>query len=130
MTKRETTWSSTRYWPPWSALPDSSCFPHLQRRWAARTATGTASSRTYTNPAHRFRQRAEDMATMNPVQFVALGIAVAGCVCDLRTRRIPNVLTFGAAAAGLVYHLSTGGAGALGQSALGWLVGVLAFIVP
>jgi prepilin peptidase CpaA len=70
------------------------------------------------------------MATMNPVQLAALSIAVAGCAWDLRTRRIPNLLTFGAAAAGLIYHVSTGGATALGYSALGWLVGVLAFIVP
>ncbi|PYQ92508.1 MAG: hypothetical protein DMF97_21605 [Acidobacteria bacterium] len=57
-------------------------------------------------------------------------MAVVACVCDLRSRRIPNVLTFGAAAAAFAYHFTTGGVGALGQSALGWLVGVLVFIVP
>ncbi len=71
-----------------------------------------------------------DMTIMNPVPFAALCVAVVGCVCDLRSRRIPNVLTFGAAAAAFAYHLTTGGVGALGQSALGWLVGVLVFIVP
>jgi prepilin peptidase CpaA len=67
---------------------------------------------------------------MNPVQFTALSIAIVGCACDLRSRRIPNVLTFGAAVTGLAYHGYTGGAGAFGQSALGWLVGALVFIVP
>jgi prepilin peptidase CpaA len=71
-----------------------------------------------------------DMTIMNTVPFAALCVAVVGCVWDLRSRRIPNVLTFGAAAAAFAYHLATGGVGALGQSALGWLVGVLVFIVP
>jgi prepilin peptidase CpaA len=70
------------------------------------------------------------MESVNVVRSVALCIAVVGCVCDLRSRRIPNVLTLGAAAAGLVYHLSTGGFVGLGQSTLGWLVGVLMFILP
>jgi prepilin peptidase CpaA len=67
---------------------------------------------------------------VNFVRFAAILIAVVACVWDLRSRRIPNVLTLGAAAAGLVYHVATGGFDALGQSALGWLVGVLMFIVP
>src|SRR5207247_86600 len=71
-----------------------------------------------------------DMTIMNTVPFAALCVAVVACVCDLRSRRIPNVLTFGAAAAAFAYHFTTGGVGALGQSALGWLVGVLVFIVP
>src|SRR5207247_10859094 len=71
-----------------------------------------------------------DMTIMNTVPFAALCVAVVGCIWDLRSRRIPNVLTFGAAAAAFAYHLTTGGVGALGQSALGWLVGVLVFIVP
>jgi prepilin peptidase CpaA len=68
--------------------------------------------------------------SMTSVQLAALVVAGVACFCDLRTRRIPNVLTLGAAGAGFVYHLSTGGAGALGHSALGWLIGVLVFIVP
>jgi prepilin peptidase CpaA len=40
-----------------------------------------------------------------PVSTVcALVPALAGCVCDLRMRRIPNVLTAVAALAGLVFH--------------------------
>ena len=70
------------------------------------------------------------MTMMNLVQCAALGVAIVACISDLRSRRIPNVLTFGAAAGAFGYHLATGGVGALGQSALGWLVGLLVFIVP
>jgi prepilin peptidase CpaA len=47
---------------------------------------------------------------------VAIAIAAIACVTDLRTRRIPNVLTFGAAAAGLVM-----------TSAGGWVIGFALF---
>ena len=67
---------------------------------------------------------------MNPAHIAGLTIAAIACVTDLRSRRIPNVLTFGAAFAGLVYQLATGGIDGLGQGALGWLVGVVAFILP
>ena len=59
-----------------------------------------------------------------------MGIAAVGCAFDIKSRRIPNVLTFGAAAAGFGYHTATGGLGALGTSVSGWLVGVVMFIVP
>ena len=67
---------------------------------------------------------------MTPAHIAGLAIAAIACVTDLRSRRIPNVLTFGAALAGLVYQLATGGIDGLGQGALGWLVGVVAFILP
>ena len=67
---------------------------------------------------------------MNSAQLAALAIAIGAAACDLRTRRIPNLLTFGAAAAGLAYHLISGGVGAFGHSAAGWLVGALVFVVP
>lgn len=67
---------------------------------------------------------------MNSVQVAALAIATGAAVCDLRMRRIPNLLTFGAAATGLVYHLISGGGEAFGDSAAGWLVGALVFVVP
>jgi len=63
-------------------------------------------------------------------QGVALAVAAAAAVSDLRTRRIPNFLTFGAAIAGLAYHLAIAGIGGLGQSAAGWFVGAAVFIVP
>ena len=61
---------------------------------------------------------------------IAIGVGLVACVTDLRSRRIPNVLTFGAAAAGLVYGGVTGGWSGLGGAALGWLIGAAAFIVP
>jgi prepilin peptidase CpaA len=62
------------------------------------------------------------------IMIVVALIGVAACVYDIRTARIPNVLTFGAAAAGVVYHSATGGQGGLLGSTSGWIVGVLLFI--
>jgi prepilin peptidase CpaA len=67
---------------------------------------------------------------MNPAHIVGLTIASIACLTDLRTRRIPNVLTFGAALAGLLYQLAAGGVDGLGQAALGWLVGASVFMLP
>ena len=39
----------------------------------------------------------------------ALIIGAAACVTDLHSRRIPNWLTFGAAAAALAFHFADGG---------------------
>jgi prepilin peptidase CpaA len=67
---------------------------------------------------------------MSSAQLAALSIAVIAAGWDLRTRRIPNVLTFGAAAAALGYHMVTGGLAGMGSSAAGWLLGAVVFIVP
>ena len=40
--------------------------------------------------------------------FVGALLALA-CISDLRTRRIPNALTFSAVAAALLFHFVTGG---------------------
>jgi prepilin peptidase CpaA len=56
----------------------------------------------------------------------ALVLASIACWTDLRTRRIPNVLTFGAAAAGLAFHAFFSGSGPLTALA-GWITGVLIF---
>src|SRR5688572_17700536 len=56
-----------------------------------------------------------------------LTVAVIAAVCDVRSGRIPNVLTFGAAAAALVYSLAIGGIGGLGMAAAGWLAGAALF---
>lgn len=56
-------------------------------------------------------------------QIAALIVALAGCVTDLRSRRLPNVLTFGAAAGAFGYYLAGAGWSGLGTSALGWVVG-------
>jgi prepilin peptidase CpaA len=58
---------------------------------------------------------------------VAVAIAAIACVTDLRTRRIPNVLTFGAAAAGIVFHLASDGAPGAQTAAGGWLIGFALF---
>jgi prepilin peptidase CpaA len=66
---------------------------------------------------------------MMEVPHVAvLGIALVGCLTDLRTRRIPNVLTLGAAVAAFGFELVHGGWSGLGWSAAGWLVGVALFL--
>ena len=67
---------------------------------------------------------------MDSAHFVGLVIASLACLTDLRARRIPNVLTFGAALAGLLYHVVGGGIEGLGYAALGWLVGALIFGLP
>src|SRR5262245_56781217 len=66
---------------------------------------------------------------MGTSEMFALFVAVVGCVWDLRTRRIPNVVTFGGAAAAIVFHLVTGGLAGLGTSLVGWAVGIGVMIV-
>jgi prepilin peptidase CpaA len=62
--------------------------------------------------------------------MVVVSVALVACVTDLRCRRIPNVLTFGAAAAAFVYGAWSGGWSGLGNAGLGFLIGGVAFIVP
>ena len=57
----------------------------------------------------------------------ALVLAAAACVTDLRSRRIPNGLTFGAAAAALVYHSIAAGSEGAVLAVLGWFIGALLF---
>jgi prepilin peptidase CpaA len=63
---------------------------------------------------------------MHPNQ-IAIVVASFACVCDVRTRRIPNALTFGAAFVALVFHAVTGGTSGLMTSAGGWVLGILLF---
>ena len=60
--------------------------------------------------------------------LATLGVALAACFTDLRSRRIPNVLTFGAAAAALVLHTVLGGWQGAGTASTGYLVGLALFI--
>jgi prepilin peptidase CpaA len=64
--------------------------------------------------------------TVAPV--AASAVALTACLTDLRSRRIPNYLTFGGAVAALVFHLVTGGLSGLGWAAAGWGVGLLLFL--
>ena len=63
---------------------------------------------------------------MDIAALAAIAVASVACWTDLRTRRIPNVLTFGAAGAGLAFHAFFSGSGPLTALA-GWLTGVLIF---
>lgn len=60
-------------------------------------------------------------------QVAAAGLVLLACVPDLRTRRIPNSLTLGAAVVALVFHAAVHGLAGFGLSAAGWLVGAALF---
>jgi prepilin peptidase CpaA len=67
---------------------------------------------------------------MQAVDFrvvAVVAVAVIAAVYDVRSRRIPNVLTFGSAAIALIYALVTGGLGSFGFAAAGWLAGAALF---
>ena len=65
------------------------------------------------------------------LKYVAVvAVALVACVTDLRSRRIPNVLTFGAAAAGLVFHIFAPMGEGPTTALLRWLIGVAIFFVP
>jgi prepilin peptidase CpaA len=66
---------------------------------------------------------------MSAFQIAAIALGIVAAVWDLRTRRIPNVLTFGAALIAIVAHSYLGGFSAIAWSAAGWIVGV-AFFLP
>jgi prepilin peptidase CpaA len=71
-----------------------------------------------------------NMTNITLARASALVLAAIACAIDVRTRRIPNVLTFGAAACALVFHLAVGGAGGLADALLGWLVGTALLLAP
>lgn len=54
-------------------------------------------------------------------------VATIAAATDLAARRIPNLLTFGAAAVGLLFHTVEGGLTGFGWAAAGWLVGAAVF---
>lgn len=68
------------------------------------------------------------MTSSYAIPSAVIVISLIACVTDLRTRRIPNVLTFGAALAGLVAHtVIEGPTGALTAGG-GWLTGLVIFL--
>jgi prepilin peptidase CpaA len=60
--------------------------------------------------------------------LIALAVGSAACVTDLRTRRIPNVLTFGAAATALLAYAIVQGTDGFLLSLGGWAVGTALFL--
>ena len=66
---------------------------------------------------------------MTAIQIVTIGVAVVAAAWDLKTRRIPNLLTFGASIAAVLVHAYLGGLTGAGWSIAGWFVGV-AFFLP
>lgn len=64
---------------------------------------------------------------MDTSEWVALAVGLTASVTDLRHRRIPNALTFGAAAVALGFHAATGGLSGAGISVAGWAAGVALF---
>ena len=64
---------------------------------------------------------------MNALNISVGTLLTLACFTDLRTRRIPNVLTLTAAVAALVYHFATGGWSGAGWSVAGLAVGILLF---
>jgi prepilin peptidase CpaA len=62
------------------------------------------------------------------ITIVVLSVALVACVTDVRTRRIPNVLTFGAALAAVLFHVGVSGLAGLQTALLGWVVGLVMFL--
>lgn len=62
------------------------------------------------------------------IPVLATALSLAACVVDVRTRRIPNVLTLGAALAGLLVQIALHGSDGALAAASGWLVGALLFL--
>lgn len=69
--------------------------------------------------------------TMHSIDSSTLAVvlvAFAAVIYDVRTGKIPNALTFGAAAAAMVYAGVSGGAGMVMHAGLGWLLGAALFL--
>src|SRR5438093_4583954 len=62
---------------------------------------------------------------MNVLAVAIVGLTAS--VWDLRTRRIPNLLTFGATFVGIVFHTAIADWLGLGYSVAGWALGVALF---
>src|SRR6188474_3847311 len=86
--------------------------------------------RTPGSLVRRSRHRAPRRTGINmtSAHIVCLANASLACVFDLRTRRIPNALTFGAALAALLFHRFTGGTEGAMLAAGGWVVGLFLFL--
>jgi prepilin peptidase CpaA len=79
---------------------------------------------------HEVDSTVATVMTMNAAQIAALSVAVVACSIDVRSRRIPNWLTFGAAAAGVAYQIAMNGGNGAVMGAAGWGVGVAFLLLP
>lgn len=71
----------------------------------------------------------DSMSTLPSATTAAvLAIITAACVTDLRSRRVPNTLTFAGTLAAFLFHLVTGGVGGFLASAGGCVVGLMIFL--
>lgn len=64
---------------------------------------------------------------MTVYQILAVAIALVAAVTDVRSHRIPNVLTFGAAVAAVLVHGYADGWSGAAAGAAGWLLGAVIF---
>ncbi len=72
----------------------------------------------------------EHASNATAVQWgVVLGASLAAAVLDIRSRRIPNTLTAPLAVTGLMYALSSGGSGSLGEAVGGCIVAALPYVL-
>lgn len=62
------------------------------------------------------------------VEWMAVGTAAIACVTDVSSRRVPNVVTFGAAVVGIVLHGVLSGPRGVLFALAGWGLGLLLFL--
>ena len=67
------------------------------------------------------------MIELNFQTVTVLGVACTAVFFDVRARRIPNLLTFGAALAAVAYAGVAAGWAGVGTAAAGWLAGAALF---
>jgi prepilin peptidase CpaA len=58
-----------------------------------------------------------------PIALYPVALAVVACLFDVRSRRIPNLLTIPAGIAGVLFHIGSGGWSGAGAGAVGAAVG-------
>jgi prepilin peptidase CpaA len=68
------------------------------------------------------------MRTSAVVSVVVVIVGLLACVTDVRSRRIPNSLTFGAAGAALLFHLLIDGPAGIAIAVAGWATGLMLFL--
>jgi prepilin peptidase CpaA len=68
------------------------------------------------------------MSTSVVVSVVVIVIGLVACVTDVRSRRIPNLLTFSAAVAALLFHLFFDRGPGAALALAGWATGLVLFL--